>query len=170
MATRRPHACGQKKRSDAEKHAAQVALCWVHAYTRDPILSSSLSNRNSHMIRYLYLIRVLLIMTAMISASAQAEKLTIERMFAAPDLSGPSLRLPKISPDGRLVTYLQGKDTDNNRLDLWAYDVHAHQHRLLVDSSRLTPGERPLSAEEAARRERQRTSSLSGIVDYQFSS
>jgi dipeptidyl-peptidase-4 len=98
-----------------------------------------------------------------------AEKLTIERIFAAPELSGASLRLPKISPDGRLVTYLHAKDTDKNRLDLWAYDVREGRHRMLVDSLKLTPNERPLSDEEAARRERQRTSSLSGIVDYQFS-
>src|SRR5262249_17400063 len=55
------------------------------------------------------------------------------------------------------------------RLDLWAYDIRAKKHTLLVDSSKLVPEERALSTEEAARRERQRTASLSGIVEYQFS-
>ena len=40
--------------------------------------------------------------------------------------------------------------------------------RLLVDSRALVGGEERLSAEEEARRERQRTASLRGIVEYQF--
>lgn len=103
------------------------------------------------------------------SSAAIAEKLTIERLFAGPDLSGASLRSPRISPDGRLVAYLRGKDSDKDRLDLWAYDIGRHEHRLLVDSALLEPHERALSAEEEQRRERQRTSSLSGIVEYEFS-
>src|SRR5262249_47512547 len=108
-------------------------------------------------------------LTTFTAPSAHAEKLTIERMFAAPDLSGPSLRSPQISPDGRLVAYLRGSDRDKDRLDLWAYDISKHQHHMLVDSSRLVPREHAASAEEEQRRERQRTSSLSGILEYQFS-
>ncbi len=102
-------------------------------------------------------------------ASAGATGLTIERIFAAPDLSGPSLRAPRFSPDGRRVTYLQGKATDKDRLDVWAYDIAAKRASLLVDSASLVQQEGALSPEEEARRERQRTSSLSGIVDYEFS-
>jgi dipeptidyl-peptidase 4 len=105
----------------------------------------------------------------LLAASAHAERLTIERIFAAPDLSGASLRSPQISPDGKLVAYLRGKDTDKDRLDLWAYDITARRHRVLVDSARLAPREGPLSAEEEQRRERQRISSLGGIVEYKFS-
>jgi dipeptidyl-peptidase 4 len=101
---------------------------------------------------------------------AHAEKLSIERIFAAPDLSGASLRAAQISPDGRLVTYLRGSDRDKDRLDLWAYDVARREHRLLVDSRSLVAEPQALSAEEEQRRERQRTSSLSGIVEYEFSS
>jgi dipeptidyl-peptidase 4 len=102
-------------------------------------------------------------------SAASAAKLTLERLFAAPDLSGASLRSPLISPDGRFVAYLRGKDSNKDRLDLWAYDIARREHRLLVDSASLVPQERALSAEEEQRRERQRTSSLSGIVDYEFS-
>ena len=42
-------------------------------------------------------------------------------------------------------------------------------HRLLVDSRALAPAEEKLSAEEEARRERQRIAALRGIVDYQWS-
>src|SRR5690242_18359087 len=110
-----------------------------------------------------------LIILVIMSSTAIAEKLTIERLFAAPDLSGPSLRSPHISPDGRLIAYLKGKDSNKDRLDLWAYDIARHEQRLLVDSAVLEPRERALSPEEEQRRERQRTSSLSGIVEYEFS-
>src|ERR1700730_16233803 len=108
-------------------------------------------------------------LTPVATTLAQAEKLSTERMFAAPDLSGATLRSPQISPDGRLVAYLRGAERNKDRLDLWAYDISKRHHRLLVDSARLVPQEHALSAEEEQRRERQRTSSLSGIVECQFS-
>src|SRR5690606_18376042 len=111
----------------------------------------------------------LLIVPMLACNPSHAEKLTIERIFSAPDLSGPSLRGAQIAPDGKLVTYLRGSEQNKDRLDLWAYDIASGRHRLLVDSARLVPGQAPLSAEEEARRERQRTSSLSGILEYRFS-
>src|SRR5882757_3239850 len=112
---------------------------------------------------------IFLVLTAFAMSCAYAEKLTIERLFAAPDLSGPSLRSPQISPDGRFVAYLKGSERNKDRMDLWAYDIAKRHHHLLVDSSKLVPEEHALSSEEEQRRERQRTSSLSGIVEYQFS-
>ena len=100
---------------------------------------------------------------------AMAEDLTVERIFAAPDLSGPRLRQPKFSPDGRYITYLQGKADNKDQLDLWGFDTRNGKARLLVDSKAFISGPERLSAEEEARRERQRTASLSGIVDYEFS-
>lgn len=102
------------------------------------------------------------------SVAAGSERLTIERLFAAPDLSGPSLRGARFSPDGRLVTYLQGKVDAKDRLDVWAYDIASGRNALLVDSAALVAEEGALSPEEEARRERARTSSLAGIVDYEF--
>src|SRR6202048_2590248 len=95
-------------------------------------------------------------LTSMATTLAQAEKLTIERLFAAPDLSGATLRSPQISPDGRLVAYLRGAERNKDRLDLWAYDIGKHRHRLLVDSARLVPEEHALSVEAEQRRERPR--------------
>ena len=108
-------------------------------------------------------------LTPFVTTLTQAEKLSIERMFAAPDLSGATLRSPQISPDGRLVAYLRGSERNKDRLDLWAYDISNRRHHLLVEAARLAPEEHAPSAEEEQRRERQRTSSLSGIVEYQFS-
>jgi dipeptidyl-peptidase-4 len=101
--------------------------------------------------------------------AAANSRLTIDRLFAAPDLGGPGLRGARFSPDGKLVTYLQGKADAKDRLDVWAYDVATRRSRLLVDSAALVADEGKLSPEEEARRERARTSSLAGIVDYEFS-
>src|SRR4051812_781331 len=108
------------------------------------------------------------LMALICSAPARSGKLPLERLFAAPDLSGPSLRNVKISPDGKLIAYLKARDDDKDRYDLWAYDVHAARHRRLVDSRVLAGADRALSVEEEARRERQRTAALSGIVEYSF--
>ena len=99
-----------------------------------------------------------------------AEPLTVARIFADPDLAGPRLRAPKFSPDGRYVTYLQGKSDNKDQLDLWAFDTRTGSARMLVDSRKLVDKEEKLSAEEEARRERQRTAALRGIVEYEFSS
>jgi len=48
-------------------------------------------------------------------SAAHSGKLPLERLFTAPDLSGPSLRGVKISPDGRLVAYLKARDDDKDR-------------------------------------------------------
>ena len=104
-----------------------------------------------------------------ICALAQAQPLTIPRMFAAPDLSGPNLRAPQLSPDGRWLTYLQGRDDNKDQLDLWGFELRTGRRQRLIDSSALTPRGATLSTEEAARRERQRTASLSGILEYAFS-
>jgi len=113
------------------------------------------------------------VMLALFSGAALTatppQTLSIERIFAAPDLAGSSLRGARFSPDGKLVTYLQGKADNKDRLDIWSYDIAAGQSRLLVDSAALVPEEAVLSPEEEARRERARTSALSGIIEYDFS-
>jgi dipeptidyl-peptidase 4 len=108
------------------------------------------------------------LLLSLVAIHATAAPLTVERIFGAPDLSGPRLREPKFSPDGRYVTYLQAKQDNKDQLDLWAFDTQTGKPRLLVDSRALVSGEEQLSAEEEARRERQRTASLRGIVEYQF--
>ena len=111
-----------------------------------------------------------LLLALITMSSSSAASLSVERIFAGPDLSGPHLRAPKFSPDGRYVTYLQGKDTNKDQLDLWAFDTRSGKAKLLVDSTAFISGPEQLSVEEEARRERQRTASLRGIVDYEFSS
>lgn len=100
---------------------------------------------------------------------ADSAALTIDRLFSAPDLSGPVLRGAKFSPDGTRIAYLRGKDENKDIYDLWAYDIANRAHSRLIDSARLTKPGAALSAEEEARRERQRISSIGGIVEYSFS-
>ena len=109
-----------------------------------------------------------LLMTMLATAPLHAEKLTLEAITGTAPLSGPTLMKPQVSPDGTRVTFLRGKDSDRNRLDLWEYDIASGQTRLLVDSSVVLPGTETLSDAEKARRERQRIAAYSGIVDYQW--
>jgi dipeptidyl-peptidase-4 len=48
------------------------------------------------------------------AAPAPAADLTLERVFGSPSLSGPSPRLPKLSPDGRLATLLRNRADDKD--------------------------------------------------------
>lgn len=109
------------------------------------------------------------LMPADASTPPPPQGLTLEAITGDAPLSGPTLLKPQIAPDGSRVTFLRGKDSDRNRLDLWAFDVATGATALLVDSADVLPGEEVLSDEEKARRERQRTAALSGIVDYQWS-
>ena len=112
---------------------------------------------------------VLALLALVLPGLATAERLSVDRLFAAPDLAGERLRAARISPDGQLVAYLKSAADNKDRLDLWAYDLRTRQHRLLIDArALLPPGGEALSAEETARRERQRSSALSGIVEYAF--
>jgi len=79
-----------------------------------------------------------LVLWSMTAGPAHPGKLPLERLFAAPDLSGPTLRGVKISPNGKLIAYLKGREDDKDRYDLWAYDVGAARHRLLVDVKAVT--------------------------------
>lgn len=95
--------------------------------------------------------------------------LTLEAITGDAPLSGPTLLRPQIAPDGSRVTFLRGRDDDRNRLDLWSFDVATGATARLVNADDVLAGEEVLSDEEKARRERQRTAALSGIVDYQWS-
>src|SRR5271167_3784384 len=94
------------------------------------------------------------------ATAPHAAELTIDRLFDAPALAGPSIIGLKISPDSSRVTYLQGKPEDKDRLDLWEYDLHDGCARILVDSKVLEPDALQLPDEEMSRRERQRTAAL----------
>ncbi|MCJ8189965.1 DPP IV N-terminal domain-containing protein [Sphingomicrobium aestuariivivum] len=102
------------------------------------------------------------------TSPAAAEELTLERVFASPDLNGASPRGVKLSPDGSLLTMLRPREDDRQRYDLWALDTASGDWRLLVDSEKVGTGAE-LSEAEKMQRERARIGSLKGIVSYQWS-
>jgi dipeptidyl-peptidase-4 len=67
------------------------------------------------------------------TSPAPQSKLTIDRIFASPDLSGPTPRSLKLSPDGRFATLLKSRPDDRDRYDLWAMDTSTGAMRMLVD-------------------------------------
>jgi len=105
---------------------------------------------------------------SLMTSHSYSETLTIERMFASPALEGSAPRNLKVSPDGKRVTFLQGKTSDYERLDLWEYDLKTKKIQMLFNSDDLSSGPEELSDEEKARRERMRLSG-SGIVSYEWS-
>lgn len=105
---------------------------------------------------------VALLLTA---APAFARDLTLERVFQSPSISGPSPRMPRLSPDGRLATVLRNRADDRERYDLWAVDTATGQARMLVDSLKIGSGAE-LSEEEKMRRERARIAGTKGITAY----
>jgi dipeptidyl-peptidase 4 len=101
------------------------------------------------------------------ASAAHAEKLTPERVFADPDLSGPRARKVELAPDGSAVTYLKAKADDQRLTDLWIAGADGAPPRLIVDGRALTPTGATLSETEKSRRERQGVQSH-GVVDYSW--
>jgi dipeptidyl-peptidase-4 len=113
--------------------------------------------------------RFILSFLALLAAgSASAERLTLDRIYADPSLSGAGVRALKVSPDGARVTFLRGREDNQFQLDLWEYNMKDKTTRRLVDSKVLVPEEN-LSDAEKARRERERTAALKGIISYSWS-
>ena len=100
-------------------------------------------------------------------ALVRAEHLTPERVFATPDLSGPTARGVQISPDGRMVSFLRAKPDDRTIQDLWVMPASGGEAHLLVDAYAVEPKGQALSEVEKGRRERERISSR-GIVEYKW--
>lgn len=104
---------------------------------------------------------------AMPAEAQQAQPLTLERVFASPDLAGSTPRALKLSPDGKYVTVLRNRAEDRDRFDLWAMDTATGEWRMLVDSQKIGTGAE-LSEAEKMQRERARIGGTRGIVAYDW--
>jgi dipeptidyl-peptidase-4 len=105
---------------------------------------------------------------AMPAEAQDGTKLTLERVFSAPDLDGTAPRLARLSPDGTLLTLLRNRAEEPTRYDLWAMDSASGEWRMLVDSKKLGSGAE-LSEAEKMQRERKRIGGITGIVAYDWS-
>ena len=94
--------------------------------------------------------------------------LTLQRVFANPELGGQQPRALKLSPDGTLLTTLRNRPDDRDRFDLWAIDTRTGAERILVDSKEVGSGAE-LSEAEKMQRERARIGGQKGIVAYDWS-
>ncbi|MES2136704.1 MAG: DPP IV N-terminal domain-containing protein [Pseudomonadota bacterium] len=94
------------------------------------------------------------------------KKLTIDRIFASPPISGQTPRALKLSPDGRFASLLKPRKEDRERFDLWAMDTGSGELRMLIDSTKIGGGE--ISEAEKMRRERARVGGSKGIVEYEW--
>ncbi len=101
------------------------------------------------------------------TAPANAQDLTLQRIFASPDLAGAQPRGVRLSPDGKLLTSLRPRADDKDRYDLWATDTVTGQSRMLVDSKKVGSGAE-LSEAEKMQRERARIGGQRGIVAYDW--
>ncbi|MFN7180886.1 DPP IV N-terminal domain-containing protein [Hyphomonas sp.] len=104
--------------------------------------------------------------TASASLMPDQTRLTLERLYASPSLSGPSPRGVRFSPDGKRVTFLKPRADDLSRYDLWQFDTATGAQSMLVDSVLVDPQDAELAEAEKALRERRRIAGLRGIVDY----
>lgn len=111
---------------------------------------------------------LLCFLAALSSVPASAERLTLDRIQADPALAGPGVRNLRVSPDGQRITFLRGRTDNQFQLDLWEFNMKDKTTHRLVDSKQLVPNE-SISPEEQARRERARTASLNGILNYSWS-
>jgi dipeptidyl-peptidase-4 len=95
--------------------------------------------------------------------------LTLQRVFASPDLNGSQPQSLRLSPDGRYVTLLRNRADERERFDLWAMDTTTRTWRMLVDSKQVGTGA-ALSEAEKMQRERDRTlTGKRGILAYDWS-
>jgi dipeptidyl-peptidase-4 len=104
---------------------------------------------------------------AAIAAPVAANDLPLDRVFSSPNLSGPTPREPKLSPDGKFVTLLKNRPEDKDRYDLWIIDTATGAQRMLVDSQKIGSGG-PISEEEKMRRERARIAGTKGVTAYEW--
>lgn len=108
-------------------------------------------------------------MSAVAEPAGKGTPLTLQRVFASPDLGGGQPQALRLWPDGTLLTSVRPREDERNRFDLWAMDTRTGQWRMLVDSKRIGSGAE-LSEAEKMQRERDRSKTgKTGILDYDWS-
>ena len=96
------------------------------------------------------------------------QRLTPERLFSDPPLTGSAPADLKFTPDGQALTYSAPATDDRERRDLWRLDIATGKRSLWLDARTLSGAGTDVSeltAEERAERERRRQFSH-GVTSY----
>jgi dipeptidyl-peptidase 4 len=99
---------------------------------------------------------------------ASASNIGFERIAAFPAPGWQIPRHARLSPDGKTVTYLQS-ESGSDEMALFALDMNAGSHAVLLRAADLVDADRPMSREEELRRERQRKR-IKGVTGYAWAS
>ncbi len=95
-------------------------------------------------------------------------KLTVERLFSDPPLTGTLPTNLKFSPDGNFIAFLKVADDNRERMDLWRYTIDSGISECWINATKLVVPAGKLSVAEKAERERKRQFAT-GITSYSFS-
>lgn len=112
--------------------------------------------------------------TAMAAIPAVAERapettaLTLDRVFASPDLAGSQPQALRLSPDGSLLTLVRNRADERTRFDLWAIDTRTGVERMLVDSRKIGSGAALTEAEKMQRERDRSKTGKTGVLDYDW--
>ncbi len=99
---------------------------------------------------------------------ASASSVSFARIAQFPPPGWQIPRQIRLSPDGKLVTYLQNDAQGKGQsaeMTLFAFDLEKGQHRVLLRASDVVEKDRTMSREEELRRERQRKR-ITGVTSY----
>ena len=99
-------------------------------------------------------------------ADASASSITFARVAAFPRPGWQVPRRARLSPDGKLVTYLQS-ESQSDEMALFVLDIASGKHRVLLRAGDLVDSSKPLSREEELRQERQRKR-IKGVTGYSW--
>ena len=98
------------------------------------------------------------------------QRLTPERLFSAPPLTGSAPADLKFTPDGQALTFSAPATDNRERRDLWRLDIATGRRSLWLDARALSGAGADVSeltAEERAERERRRQFSH-GVTSYSW--
>lgn len=95
---------------------------------------------------------------------ASASPISFEQIAAFPPPGWQVPRQARLSPDGKLVTYLQS-ESGGDEMALFAFDKDKGEHEVLLRAADVTATDKPMSREEELRRERQRKR-IRGVTGY----
>jgi dipeptidyl-peptidase-4 len=101
-------------------------------------------------------------------ADASASSISFERIASFPPPGWQIPRGARMSPDGKMVTYLQS-ESGSEQMALFAFDLATRKHAVLVRAKDLVDTDKPMSREEELRRERQRKR-ITGVTSYAWAS